>query len=114
MAHEIRYIAFRRREVEAMVHAYGKSRGMDVPPGRIVGVTRTDDVVRLEFEDDNGRQRTLALREVEAVACVLAYCRGRRYCVAQRFAKRIEVTGNALVLVMSGSSMALNAADNGR
>ena len=107
MAHEIRYIAFDRREVAEMVRAFGTARGIGVPEGRVTDIEKGDDTVDITFEDDNARAATVKLSPSEAVACMLQRCQLRRYPVAQRFAKSVEVTGNALVLAMNGPAQAL-------
>lgn len=107
MPHEIRYIAFDRREVASMLRAYGAMRGIAVPEGRVVDIVKTEDDVRIVFADENEREATLKLRLADAVACMLAHCMNRKYPVAQRFSKNVEVTGNAMVLAMAGPSQAL-------
>ena len=107
MAHEIRYIAFDRRAVAEMVRAFGTARGIGVTPGRVTDIEKGDDTVDITFEDDNARAATVKLGPSEAGACMPRRCRARRYPVAQRFAKSVEVTGNALVLAMNGPARAL-------
>ena len=113
MAHEIRYIAFDRREVAEMLRAFGETRGIGVPDGRVVEVQKQGEGVRVTFEDDNARQATVELGVAEAVACMLGRCLERRYPVAQRFSKHVEVTGNALVLAMSGRAQAFAGSGGG-
>ncbi len=107
MAHEIRYIAFDRREVAEMLRAFGTKRGVDVPNGRVTDIEKANAAIRITFEDDNAREATIKLSLAEAVACMLARCNQRRYPIAQRFSKSVEVTGNALVLAMNGPAQAL-------
>jgi hypothetical protein len=107
VAHEIRYIAFDRREVAAMLQAYAAMRGFTAPPGRVIDIVKIEDAIRIVFADENQREATVELDVAAAVSCMLARCRERNYPVAQRFSKHVEVTGNAMVLAMAGPAQAL-------
>ncbi|MEO1092159.1 MAG: hypothetical protein AAFX81_16145 [Pseudomonadota bacterium] len=105
MAHEIRYIAFNRREVEAMVCAYARARLGHSPAGSVVAVEQTESAIVVVFEAENQGRAPIRLGLGEAIACMLAFCHQRNDPAAQRFAKHVEVTGNSLVLVMSGPAL---------
>lgn len=81
MAHEIRYIAFNRREVADMVRAFALQRGLLVPDGKVVGLVNESNGtagIELVFEDENERQATMRFTHTELVALILAYCRARQ------------------------------------
>lgn len=108
VAHEIRYIAFDRREVADMVRDFAAARMGSTPEGRVVEVEKLDDKIIVTFEDENERQTALRLTHQDSIACMLAYCMKRRYPVAQKSSKDVEVTGNALILAMRGKARPLN------
>jgi hypothetical protein len=114
MAHEIRYIAFNRREVGDMVRRFAEvrlGRGLE---GVVIDIEKIEQDVLVTFEDERGFQDSVRLTETDGVACMLAFCQQRRLPVAQRFTKRVEVTGNAMVLAMCGTAQPINPTMPGR
>ncbi|TVQ35850.1 MAG: hypothetical protein EA356_06675 [Geminicoccaceae bacterium] len=114
MAHEIRYIAFNRREVGEMVRHFAAIRLDRAIDGVVIDIVKEDRDVLITFEDDNQRQSSVRLNEGDSLVCMLAFCQKRRFPVAQRFVKHVEVTGNALVLAMRGTAQPINPTMGGR